>query len=220
LADGAEGAGLGLAGARRKYPARASKLDPFKPAIDAILRSDLDAPGKQRHTVKRVFDRLIDEHGMTEVSYQVVRAYVADRRPQIRAEAGREPMNAFVAQTHRPGAEAEVDFGEVVVLLRGEQVTCSLFSFRMSYSGKAVHRIFASGGQEAFLEGHVHALSVLGAVPTGKVRYDNLKSAVARVLGFSRARVETERWTAFRSHYDLEAFYCQPAPHHRRALRC
>jgi hypothetical protein len=51
---------------------------------------------------------------------------------------------------------------------------------------------------------------VLGGVPTGKIRYDNLKSAVAQVLGFSRARVENDRWTAFRSHYDLDAFYCQP----------
>jgi len=42
------------------------------------------------------------------------------------------------------------------------------------------------------------------------VRYDNLKSAVAQVIGFSRSRVETDRWTAFRSHYDLDAFYCQP----------
>ncbi|MFZ2527497.1 MAG: hypothetical protein WAX14_07565 [Rhodococcus sp. (in: high G+C Gram-positive bacteria)] len=48
------------------------------------------------------------------------------------------------------------------------------------------------------------------AWPAGKIRYDNLKAAVARVLGFSRARVEADRWTAFRSHYDLKAFYCQP----------
>lgn len=47
-------------------------------------------------------------------------------------------------------------------------------------------------------------------MPVGKVRYDNLKAAVAQVLGFSRLRVETDRWTAFRSHYGIEAFYCQP----------
>ncbi len=47
-------------------------------------------------------------------------------------------------------------------------------------------------------------------MPTGKVRYDNLRAAVAQVLGFSRHRVEAERWTAFRSHYGLEALYCQP----------
>lgn len=81
---------------------------------------------------------------------------------------------------------------------------------RLSYSGKAVHRIFASGGHEAFLEGHVHAFRVLGGVPTGKIGYDNLKAAVAQVLGLSRARVETQRWTAFREHHGIEAFYRQP----------
>jgi transposase len=140
----------------------------------------------------------------------VVRRYVRERAAQIRVETGRAPVEAFVPQTHRPGMEAEVDFGEDVVNLRGEPVTCMLFALRMSYSGKAVHRIFASGGQEAFLEGHVHAFTVLGGVPAGQVRYDNLRSAVAQVLGFSRQRVETARWTAFRSHYDLDAFYCQP----------
>lgn len=98
----------------------------------------------------------------------------------------------------------------MTIRLAGQLVVCQLFSFRLSYSGKAVHRVFATGGQEAFLEGHVHALHVLGGVPTGRVRYDNLKAAVAQVLGFSRQRVETDRWVAFRSHYGLEAFYCQP----------
>jgi len=185
---------------RKPLPPRPSKLDAFKPVIDAILRADLDAPRKQRHTAKRIFDRLIGEHGMAEVSYPVVRRYVRERWVQIRVEMGRAPVEAFVPQTHRPGVEAEVDFGEVQVNLRGTPVTCMLFAFRMSYSGKAVHRIFISGGQEAFLEGHVHAFTVLGGVPTGQVRYDNLRSAVARVLGFSRQRVETARWTAFRSH--------------------
>lgn len=195
---------------RKEYPRRASKLDPFKPVIDEILRADLDAPRKQRHTVTRIFARLVDEHAMTSVSYPVVRVYVAQRRPRVRIEAGRGPVNVFVPRTHRPGADAEVDFGEVVVRLRGELVTCALFAFRMSFSGKAVHRVSISAGQEAFFEGHAHALRTWGGVPTGKVRYDNLKAAVARVLGLSRARVETERWTAFRSHFDLDAFYCQP----------
>ncbi|MFC4066796.1 IS21 family transposase [Actinoplanes subglobosus] len=195
---------------RKPLPQRPSVLDPLKTVIDDILRADLDAPRKQRHTAKRIYDRLIDEHGMHGVSYQVVRGYVAERKPKIRAEAGRGPVNVFLPQTHQPGEEAEVDFGEVVINLRGEPVTCMLFSLRLSFSGKAIHRIFASGGTEAFLEGHVHAFTTLGGVPTGKIRYDNLKAAVAQVLGFSRQRVETARWTAFRSHYGIDAFYCQP----------
>ncbi|MER7006274.1 hypothetical protein ABT297_24960 [Dactylosporangium sp. NPDC000555] len=109
---------------RKPLPPRPSKLDEFKPIIDGILRADLDAPRKQRHTVKRIYDRLIDEHDMLDVSYAVVRAYVADRKPKIRAEAGRGPVDVCVPQTHRPGVEAQVDFGEVAVNLRGEQVTC------------------------------------------------------------------------------------------------
>ena len=197
--------------ARKPLPKRGSRLDPYRDIIDGWLRDDLDAPRKQRHTAKRIFDRLLDEHDAAGVvSYGMVRDYVATHRREIRIEAGREPVTTFVPQTHLPGREAEVDFGEVVVRLRGELVTCTLFSLRLSYSGKSVHRISASAGQEAFFEGHAHAFRILGGVPTGKIRYDNLKAAVASVIGFSRQRVEADRWTAFRSHYGIEAFYCQP----------
>lgn len=195
---------------RAAYPKRESKLDPFKPVIEEMLVADLHAPRKQRHTATRIFDRLVDEHQMSGTSYDTVRAYVAKRRPEVRAEHGRGAPDVFVPQTHLPGREGEVDFGEIAVRLRGELVTCHLFALYMSYSGKAVHRASATGGQEAFFEGHVHAFQVLGGVPAGKIRYDNLKAAVAQVIGFSRQRVETDRWVAFRSHFDLEAFYCQP----------
>ncbi|MBO8185309.1 IS21 family transposase [Streptomyces spirodelae] len=194
---------------RKKLPPRETSLDPFKPVIDAILRADLDAPRKQRHTVTRIFHRLIEEHA-ADVSYGMVRRYVAVRKPQILVESGEAPLEAFIPQTHPPGMEAEVDFGDVTVRLAGELVICYLFSLRLSYSGKAVHRVFASCGQEAFFEGHVHALRTLGGVPRSKVRYDNLKAAVAQVLGLKRARVESDRWIAFKSHLGIESFYCRP----------
>ncbi|MDI9889238.1 IS21 family transposase [Streptomyces sp. HNM0645] len=196
--------------ARKPMPPRASVLDPYKHLIDSILRADLDAPRKQRHTAKRVFDRLVDEHSMEDVSYGRVRDYIRRRKPEIWVEEGRGPPAVFIPQTHRPGEEAEVDFGDVYITLNGVRTLCYLFVFRLSFSGKAVHRIFLSQGQEAFFEGHLHAFEVLGGVPRGKVRYDNLTSAVARVLGFTRARVETDRWTAFRSWAGLEVFYCAP----------
>ncbi|MFE9382846.1 IS21 family transposase [Streptomyces sp. NPDC007025] len=194
---------------RKKLPQRATALDPFKPVIDEILRTDLDAPRKQRHTVTRIFHRLVEEHG-ADVSYGMVRYYVSARKPEILVESGKAPLEAFVPQTHQPGHEAEVDFGDVTVRLAGELVTCYLFSLRLSYSGKSVHRVFASCGQEAFFEGHVHALRILGGVPRSKIRYDNLKAAVARVLGQTRGRVEADRWIAFKSHFDIESFYCRP----------
>jgi enamine deaminase RidA (YjgF/YER057c/UK114 family) len=72
-----------------------------------------------------------------------------------------------------------------------------------------VHRASLSRGQEAFLEGHVYALERLGGVPRDKIRYDNLKPEVSRVL-FGRSRQETERSVTFRSHFGFEPFYCQP----------
>jgi transposase len=56
----------------------------------------------------------------------------------------------------------------------------------------------------------VHAFAVLSGVPAGQVRYDNLTAPVWRVLLRGRARTENPRWTAFQSHYRLEAFYCLP----------
>ncbi|MEV4580494.1 IS21 family transposase [Nonomuraea jabiensis] len=195
---------------RKAMPPRRSVVDPYKPIIDAILRTDLDAPRKQRHTAKRVFDRLVAEHGMNNVSYGRIRDYIKRRKPEILIEEGRGPPAVFVAQTHRPGEEAEVDFGDVYIMLGGVRTLCYLFVFRLSFSGKAIHRVFLSQAQEAFFEGHVHAFQRLGGVPRGKVRYDNLSSAVAQVLGFTRARVETDRWAAFRSWAGLEVFYCRP----------
>lgn len=193
----------------RKPAARSSpKLDPFKALVDGWLREDLDAPRKQRHTARRVHARLVEERSVV-VSYSTVRDYVARRRPEIAAEAGRTVAEVFVPQTHEPGAEAEVDFADLWVILRGIKTKVFLFTLRLSYSGKSVHRAFATQGQEAFLEGHAYALAELGGVPVRHIRYDNLKAAVSRVLQ-GRGREESDRWVAFRSHYGFDAFYCQP----------
>src|SRR5262249_53211442 len=142
----------------RKAPVRRSpRLDPYRQIVDGWLREDLTAPRKQRHTTRRIVARLLEEHG-AEVPYPTMRDYVAARRPQIAAEAG-APIEGFIIRHNRPGADAEVDFGEVWVNLAGTLTKCFLFAFRLCYSGKAVHAVYASCGQESFLEGHVHAFS-------------------------------------------------------------
>jgi transposase len=195
----------------RKTPIRAApKLDPFKLAIDDMLRVDLDAPRKQRHTATRIHHRLLDEHH-ADVSYGSVRDYVRARRVQIEIEAGRRTVQAFVPQLHAPGAEAEVDFGEVWVVLAGVKTKCHMFTFRLSHSGRAVHRIYSTQSQEAFLEGHIAAFEEIGGVPRMQIKYDNLTAAVKRVLiGEGRGRVENDRWVLFRSHYGFDPFYCLP----------
>jgi transposase len=194
----------------RKIPQRvAPRLEPFRAVIDNMLRSDLEAPKKQRHTARRVLARLVDEHDATGLSYSTVRDHIRKRRPQIAAEAGRPLELGFVPQTHPPAAEAEVDFHDLWVVLVGVKTKTALFTMRLSHSGRAAHRAFTTQGQEAFLEGHAYAFERLGGVPVDKIRYDNLNSAVKQVL-FGRSRQENERWIAFRSHYGFEAWYCQP----------
>ena len=58
---------------RKKRVFAAPVLDSVKPLIDAMLREDLEAPRKQRHTARRILARLVDEHGVTNVSYSTVR---------------------------------------------------------------------------------------------------------------------------------------------------
>jgi transposase len=190
--------------------ARPSVLAPAMGWIDAMLREDLSAPRKQRHTAERIRVRLRVEHGF-EAAYSTLAEHVARRRSEIVAEAreSRQHLEGTVPQLHEPGAEAEVDFADVWVRLAGEPVKCHLFTLRMSYSGKAVHRVFVSEAQEAFMEGHVEAFRVLGGVPARHIRYDNLKPAVNQVC-FGRTRIESQRWVAFRSHYGFDAFYCLP----------
>jgi hypothetical protein len=132
------------------------------------------------------------------------------RRAQIDVEAGRR-VEVFVPQERPPGAEAEVDFGEVWVMLAGVRTKCHMFVFWLAHSGKAIHRVYPTQGQEAFLEGHIEAFTAIGGVPTRHIRYDNLTCAVATVLhGTDRRRSENQRWVLFRSHFGFDAFYCQP----------
>ena len=75
--------------------------------------------------------------------------YVRARRVQIKIEAGRRTVQAFVPQLHAPGAQAEVDFGEVWLILAEMKTKCHMFTFRLSHSGRAVHRVRGSENADA-----------------------------------------------------------------------
>ena len=189
---------------RRPYPPRSRPaIDPYVRVIDGWLEADREVLRKQRHTARRVWQRLVAEHGAA-VSEVTVSRYVARRR----AELGLDRAEVAVPQAHLPGAEAEVDFGEFHASIAGTLLKLWLFVLRLSCSGRAFHVAFATQAQEAFLEGHVLAFEHFGAAPA-RVRYDNLKPAVTRVLR-GRDRAESERFTALRSHYLFDSFFCIP----------
>jgi transposase len=190
--------------ARRPYrPRPRPAIDAYAQVVDGWLRADAEVPRKQRHTARRVWQRLVAEHGAT-VSEVTVSRYVARRR----AELGLDRVEVTVPQTQLPGAEAEVDFGEFHAMIAGVMAKLWLFVLRLSCSGRAFHVAFATQAQEAFLEGHVLAFEHFGAVPH-RIRYDNLKPAVIRVLK-GRDRAEAERFIALRSHYGFDSFFCLP----------
>ena len=189
---------------QRKTPVRESTaLGPWSEIIRAWLTADRQAPRKQRHTARRVWQRLVAEYGAT-VSESTVRAYVA----LVNFELDNTLAIVTVPQTHGPGEEAEVDFGEFAAYIDGTLTKCWMFCMRLSHSGRGFHVAFAHQAQEAFFEGHVLALEHFGGVP-GRIRYDNLKAAVAKIL-FGRDRTENERFIVLRSHYGFDSFYCNP----------
>ena len=188
---------------RQPYARPAPRLAPHRATIREWLIADLSAPRKQRHTARRIWQRLVDERGAT-VAEPTVRAYAARVRREL--ESGRAPVTA--PQLHPPGAEAEVDFGQVSVWLDGVLTELSMFVMRLSHLGQAIRVCFPSEGQEAFLEGHMLAFERFGGVP-GRVRYENFKAAVVRVPA-GRERVENHRFTALRSHFGFDAFFCAP----------
>lgn len=184
-------------------PRPAPRIDPLKPIIGAWLAGDRSAPRKQRHTARRIWQRLIEEHGAV-IAESTVREHVRRLRAELEGPIG----TVTIVACHPPGDEAEVDFGEATVMLAGQPTVVHLFHLRLSCSGKAVTLVFMAPDQTAFLEGHALAFERLGGIPA-RIRYDNLSSAVAKVLK-GRDRVQTDRFALLRSHFGFDAFFCLP----------
>src|SRR3954453_10300325 len=159
-------------GYRRTKPRRPSILDPLLPVVHQILEDDKKAPKKQRHTAKRIFDRLRAEHG-----YQGGLTTVKDA---VRAWRLRT-AEVFVPLAHPPG-EAQADFGQAEITLDGRPATVALFVMTLPYSDAIFVAAFPRECTEAFLEGHVRAFEFFGGVPR-RISYDNSRIAVARITG-------------------------------------
>jgi transposase len=177
----------------------APALGAWREWIDQILIADRDAPRKQRHTAKRIADRLAEEHGVV-VAGSTMRDHVRKRRRELGLAA-----EAFCEQVHDPGVTAEVDWGEATVSLAGVLTVLGLFLMRSCFSGACFVMAFETQCQQAFFEGHVAAFDFFTGV-FATCRYDNLKAAAKKTLR-GRGRVENERFVALRSHYLYESWF-------------
>ena len=151
-------------GYRMRRPRRRPKLEGFAEVIDRILRDDLDLPRKQRHTAKRIHERLRDEHDF-DGGYTTVKDYVRERRIVTR--------EMFVPLSHPPG-HAQCDFGEAWAVVDGVKQKVHYFVLDLPHSDATFAKAYPAETTEAFCDGHVSAFSFLGGVPQS-ILYDNTK---------------------------------------------
>lgn len=189
---------------RKKTIRPHSKLKPAIPFIESILAEDRKSPRKQRHTAHRIWKRLKAEFPQLAISDRMVRKYVRRRKLAL----GLDGRETCIPQSYAWGSEGQVDWYEAYADLAGERTKLQGFSMRSMGSGGAFHCAYLRATQQAFLEAHELAFHYFGGV-FRRLRYDNLKLAVKRILRGSR-RDETARFIAFRSHWKFESVFCNP----------
>jgi len=142
-------------GYQRQKPVRRPKLGPWQGVIDSMLEDDKHRPRKQRHTAKRIFERLRAEHSYLG-SYTIVKDYV-----RLSKIGGQE---MFGPLSHGPG-EAQADIGEAIVVITGVECKAHFMAFDLPHSDDCFVQAFPADTTEAFLEGHVRPFEYFGGVP-------------------------------------------------------
>jgi len=182
-------------GYRRTSPIRRPKLDGFTERIDGWLREDTGRPRKQRHTAKRIFDRLRADYSF-KGGYTTIKDYVREHERR-----GRE---MFVPLHHAPG-HGQADFGEALVLIGGVEQKAHFFAFDLPHSDACYIRAYRAATAEAWIDGHVHAFAFFGGLPLS-ILYDNDRCLVARILP-DGTRKRAKLFNGFLSHYVIRDRY-------------
>jgi transposase len=159
---------------------------------------DKTQPQKQRHTAKRIFDRLKAEHSFPG-GYTIVKDYVRQARLTHK--------EVFVPLAHPPG-DAQADFGEALVVIGGVEQKAHFQCFDLPYSDECLVIAFPAENTEAFLEGHNQAFAYFGGVPR-TILYDNTRLAVKEIAGEGE-RKPTEAFSGLQSHYLFAAKFGRP----------
>ena len=175
-------------GYQRKQEPKRPKLDPFTGVIDQILEENQTTRRKQRHTAKKIFERLRDEHGFTG-GYTIVKDYVREKRLHLREK--------FVPLAHPPG-HAQADFGQADAIIAGARRRIHFFAMDLPHSDASFVKAYPGETTEAFCDGHNAAFAFFGGVPQS-ILYDNTTIAVAKILGDGK-RVRTVEFDRLQSH--------------------
>lgn len=174
-------------------------MGPYLPLVKQWLADDESAPRKQRHTARRIYDRLASEHDFTGAEVTVRQAVAKLRGKRLEAYV---PLEAPWGQI------AQADFGGAVVTIAGVRTEVALFCLRAKASKVPFVVAYPTEKLEAFLAGHVEAFAFFGGV-FSELWYDNPKTAVTKILA-GPAREEHERLSALRAHYLYASSFCTP----------
>ena len=183
-------------GYRQAKPREKRKIGPFLKVIEEILRQDRDVHRKQRHTKRRIFERLKEE-------YEYPGGYTAVK--EAVREWERQHREVFMPLSHPPG-EAQVDFGQARVIRDGDEVVVAVFVMTLPYSDAIFVCLYPRECTEAFLDGHRRAFEFFGGVPR-RISYDNSRIAVRRII-CGRERELTDAFLKLQSHYLFEHHFC------------
>lgn len=180
-------------------------MDQYRDLILNWLAEDEKAPRKQRHTAKRIHNRLEQEY-QCHVPESTVRHFVRQLRTK--------PPEVYIPLEAAWGQQAQVDWGQALVQMAGEPVVAHLFCLRMRASGVPFVWAAPTEKLEAFLEGHCRAFAWLGGVPA-ECLYDNPKTAVVRILAGPH-REEHVIFASLRAHYLFDSHFCRPGEGHEK----
>lgn len=166
--------------------------------IDQVLEADKRAPRKQRHTAKRLFDRLVVERAYAG-SYRTVCKYVAEWKKARQSDA-----QAFAELEWAPGC-AQVDFGQVEVVDGfGTQVKLSMLVLTLPFSNARYAQLYRGENAECVCHGLATIFRYLGFVPH-KIVFDNA-TGIGRRVG--KVISESTLFRAFRVHHRFASTFC------------
>ena len=183
-------------------PADYPVLGDHIPLIDEWLEQDEREPRKQRHTIKRVFERLQKENDY-KGSYSTLKQYVNRKRDEMK-----KYRESFLPLAHPPG-NAQVDFGKFKYYDAFER-SCDGYALIVSFphANTGWVQVFPSENQECLLTGLKRIFYHIGGVPV-RVRCDNMTTAVAQILEGTE-RIVTDGFYRFMLHHRFQADFCTP----------
>jgi transposase len=183
-------------GYRIEKPRPKPKIGPYLERIAQIIEADKSLPKKQRHTAKRIYERI------KEMGY---RGHYTQVREAVK-EIKRVKQEVYMPLDHRAG-EAQVDFGYALAKVCGQLRKVGFFVMVLPHSDAFFVMVFERECTESYWEGHVRAFEFFGGVPQ-RISYDNSRVLVSKIIG-PHERKLTDGFLKLQSHYLFREHFCR-----------